>query len=69
MPGEKYRNLEGCLRHLRSWRNSEEGNGAHASVFLSEEELDTRIKEVVTVYMYVTGASLKDLKERMPELQ
>lgn len=69
IPGERYRRLEENLVHLRSWRNKEEGNGAHGSMFLSEEELDTRIKEIVTLYMYVTGSCLEDLKEKIPELK
>ena len=65
MPGEKYRNLESYLSHLREWRNTESGSGAHASIFLTDEELDRRIKEVVTLYMYVTGSVLEKLEDKI----
>lgn len=68
MPGEKYRKLSSYLSNLREWRNTEGGNGAHSSVFMPDEELDRRIKEVVTLYMYVTGSCLQSLKEKRPEL-
>ena len=67
MPGEKYRRLEGYLSHLFNWRNSEEGSGAHASIYLPEEELDERIKEVVTLYMYVTGSVLNEIEDKIEE--
>lgn len=61
MPGKKYRELEKYLENLRNWRNSDEGNGAHASPYIPEEELDERIKEVVTLYIYVTGSCLHQI--------
>ena len=65
MPGEKYRNLESYLSHLREWRNTESGSGAHASIFLTDEELDRRIKEVVTIYMYVTGSVHPEIEDKL----
>lgn len=60
--GDKYRTLSTYLSLVRNARNSEEGNGAHFSPYISEEELDKNIKAVVTLYMYVTGIYLRDLK-------
>ena len=63
-PEEKYRKLSGYLELIRNQRNTEEGNGAHYSMFYKEEELDSDIKSVVTMYMYVTGMCLKELKDK-----
>lgn len=63
-PEEKYRKLSGYLELIRNQRNTEEGNGAHYSMFYKEEELDNDIKSVVTMYMYVTGMCLKELKDK-----
>jgi type I restriction enzyme R subunit len=61
-PEEKYIRLNGYLELIRNQRNTEEGNGAHYSMYSSEEELDETVKAAVTMYMYVTGMCLKDLK-------
>ena len=47
-----------------SYRNTEEGNGAHFSTFFTEEQLNANIKDFVTMYMYVTGMCLADLKKK-----
>ena len=56
------RDLYACLQRIISYRNTEEGNGAHFSTFFTEEQLDENIKEFVTMYMYVTGMCLNELK-------
>ncbi|MDE5585618.1 MAG: type I restriction endonuclease subunit R, partial [Muribaculaceae bacterium] len=66
--GEKYSKLDSYLTNLRNWRNTDEGNGGHSSIYMSEEDMDKRIKQVVTLYMYVTGCCLKDLQYVHPEL-
>lgn len=58
------RDLYACLQRIISYRNTEEGNGAHFSTFFTEKQLDENIKEFVTMYMYVTGMCLKDLKAK-----
>lgn len=61
-PEEKYKKLSEYLELIRNQRNTEQGNGAHYSMFSTEEELDKNIKAAVTMYMYVIGMHLKDLK-------
>lgn len=56
--GEKYRRLEKYLADLRHRRNE----AAHNAIYYSDEELDRRIKETVTLYIYVTGASLGEIR-------
>lgn len=63
-PEEKYRKLAEYLKLIRNCRNTQNGNGAHFSPFITEEELDKNIKAIVTIYMYVTGMNLSDLKEK-----
>ena len=58
---EKYRTLSGYLDKIRSQRNTSSGNGAHFSMFYSDDELDEDIKEVVTMYMYVIGMCYDEL--------
>jgi type I restriction enzyme R subunit len=58
---EKYRTLSGYLDKIRSQRNTASGNGAHFSMFYSDDELDEDIKEVVTMYMYVIGMCYDEL--------
>jgi type I restriction enzyme R subunit len=65
--GKKYKTLSDYLERLRMRRNTEAGNGAHASMFLTEKELDNNIHEAVVLYMYVTGMCLGDLKDKYPE--
>lgn len=64
----KYKTLSGYLELIKSCRNTEDGNGAHFSHFVSEEELDSNIKAIVTMYMYVTGMCLKDLKYKFSDV-
>lgn len=65
---EKSRVLSSYLELIKTCRNTQEGNGAHYSTFATEEEMDKQIKAAVTMYMYVTGMSLKDLRHRYPKL-
>lgn len=58
------RELYAILQRIISYRNTERGNGAHFSTFFSEEQLDANIKEFVTMYMYVTGMCLNELKAK-----
>ena len=58
----KYRTMSGYLADLREGRNTQAGNGAHYSMYLTEDKLDEKIKSVVTLYMYVAGNYLNDLK-------
>ena len=41
-----------------------EGNDAHASYLLTEEQLDSNIKAFTTLYLYVVGLNLNKLKEK-----
>lgn len=61
---EKYRKLSSYLELIRTCRNTQDGNGAHFSPFANEDELDNNIKAIVTMYMYVTGQCLNDLKTK-----
>lgn len=67
-PIAKLQTISGYLELIRSCRNSQEGNGAHFSAYLSEEEIDKNIKAFVTLYMYVTGMCLGDLKAKYDTL-
>lgn len=58
------RDLYAIKDRMVSYRNTEEGNGAHFSTFFTEEQLDANIKDFVTMYMYVTGMCLADLKKK-----
>ena len=59
----KYLNL--IFRH----RNTKEGNGGHFSYLSSEEEMDRNIKALVTMYMYITGMCLDELRDKYDELE
>ena len=61
---ETEQKLSAYLEIIRSNRNTNEGNGAHSSYLLSEQQLDSNIKAFVTLYLYVTGLCLVDLKNR-----
>lgn len=61
---EKYKRLSEYLEQIRSYRNTQEGNGAHYSTFFTEEQLDDNIKALVTMYMFVTGMCLNELKDK-----
>lgn len=67
-PEPKLQTLNSYLDLIRTCRNTQEGNGAHFSAYLSEEEIDKNIKAFVTLYMYVTGMCLSDLKDRYDSL-
>lgn len=58
----KYRTMSGYLADLREGRNTQAGNGAHYSMYLTEDKLNEKIKSVVTLYMYVAGNYLNELK-------
>lgn len=47
---------------IRANRNSNEGNGAHASCIMTETQLDNNIKAFATLYVYVVGMCLEELK-------
>ena len=59
---ETEQKLSGYLDIIRNNRNTDEGNGAHASYLLTESQLDSNIKAFVTLYMYVTGMCYNKLK-------
>lgn len=56
--------LSGYLDIIRNNRNTDEGNGAHASYLLTEQQLDSNIKAFVTMYFYVTGMCYEELKTK-----
>lgn len=58
------RRLATYLDIIRSNRNTDEGNGAHASYLLTEEQLDSNIKAFATLYLYVTGMCYDALKDK-----
>ena len=59
---ETEQKLSGYLGIIRNTRNTDEGNGAHSSYLMTEEQLDSNIKAFVTLYLYVTGMCLNDIK-------
>jgi type I restriction enzyme R subunit len=61
---ESERNLSVYLDAIRNNRNSTEGNGAHASSVLTETQLDYNIMAFATLYIYVVGMCLNELKEK-----
>ncbi|MCR5151942.1 MAG: HsdR family type I site-specific deoxyribonuclease [Prevotella sp.] len=61
---ETERKLSGYLDIIRNNRNTEDGNGAHASYLLTEPQLDSNIKAFVTLYFYVTGMCYNELKAK-----
>ena len=52
------------LSIIRNNRNTSSGNGAHASYLLTEEQLDDNIKAFTTLYLYVVGMNLNELKAK-----
>lgn len=68
-PSRAARKLSEFLKNLKEWRNTDTGNGAHAAIYLSEEELDRRIEIVVSLYVYVTGSLFKELVKKFPQLE
>ena len=67
--GRKYPILKNYLNLIFSHRNTQSGNGAHFSYFSSEEEVDRNIKALVTMYMYVTGMCLDELRDKYDILE
>lgn len=59
---ETEQKLSGYLDIIRNNRNTTDGNGAHSSYLLTEKQLDDNIKAFVTLYIYVTGMCLNDIK-------
>ncbi len=60
---ETEQKLSGYLEIIRNNRNTDEGNGAHSSYMLTEQQLDSNIKAFVTLYLYVTGMCMNELKQ------
>jgi type I restriction enzyme R subunit len=56
--------LSGYLDLIRNNRNTSDGNGAHSSYLLSEEQLDSNIKAFITLYLYVIGMNFDGLKAK-----
>lgn len=61
---ETEQKLSGYLDVIRNNRNTSDGNGAHSSYLLTEQQLDDNIKAFTTLYLYVTGLSLNELKNK-----
>ncbi len=55
--------LSDYLDIIRNNRNTADGNGAHSSYLLSDAQLDSNIQAFVTLYMYVVGMCLNDMKK------
>lgn len=56
--------LYGYLEVIRNNRNTNDGNGAHFSYLLTEQQLDNNIKAFTTLYLYVVGMNLNELKNK-----
>ncbi len=56
--------LSHYLDVIRNNRNTVDGNAAHSSYLLSETQLDSNIKAFITIYLYVVGSSLNELKRK-----
>jgi type I restriction enzyme R subunit len=65
---ETEKTLSSYLDIIRNNRNTSDGNGAHSSYLLTEKQLDENIKAFVTLYVYVTGMCLDELKDKYDEL-
>ena len=61
---ETEQKLSGYLDIIRNNRNTDDGNGAHSSYMLTEQQLDSNIKAFVTLYLYVTGKCLNEIKAK-----
>lgn len=55
----KSRILNEIVNDIRNWRNTRDGNGAHGSMILSDQELDRRLSSVLTIYIYAAGTHRK----------
>ena len=58
------RKLAGYLEIIKANRNTNEGNGAHASYLHTEAQLDANINAFITLYIYVTGMCYNALKTK-----
>ena len=65
---ESEQKLYKYLEKIRHNRNTSEGIGAHASHLLTEEQLDENIKAFTTLYLYVTGMCLNELRKTRYEI-
>lgn len=61
---ETEKKLSTYLNLIRDNRNTSDGNGAHSSYLLNEQQLDDNIKAFTTLYLYVIGMNLEDIKKR-----
>ncbi len=61
---ESEQKMSEYLSALRSNRNTTDGNGAHASYLLSEQQLDENIKAFSALYLYVTGKCYDAIKAK-----
>lgn len=57
--------LSSYLDIIRQNRNTNDGNGAHASFLSSETVLDNNNRAFVTLYIYVVGQNYSELKSRL----
>lgn len=61
---ETEQTLSSYLDIIRNNRNTSDGNGAHSSYLLTEKQLDDNIKAFITLYVYVTGMCLDEIKAK-----
>lgn len=61
---ESEKKISEYLSVIRSNRNTSDGNGAHGSYLLTEEQLDENIKAFSTLYLYVTGMCYDAIKAK-----
>ena len=57
-PNDNYQQLYQYLQMVKSWRNDE----SHISPTASEQEVDTAINIIITMYCYATGSCITDLE-------
>ena len=58
---EEYRVLSQYLELVKGWRNNE----AHISPTATEKEIDLAIAIIITMYFFVTGSNLVNLRVRV----
>lgn len=61
---ESEKKISEYLSIIRNNRNTSDGNGAHGSYLLTEEQLDENIKAFSTLYLYVTGMCYDAIKAK-----
>ena len=61
---EAEKKLSAYLNLIRDNRNTSDGNGAHSSYLLTEQQLDENIKAFTTLYLYVTGMCLNEIRTK-----